>query len=76
MKKQATVIVTSALLALAMTAPSFAAKANHAAQREKPASAYSGYYDSAVPEGNYTTYAPSYSTGGSFNSGSMGGIGR
>jgi hypothetical protein len=78
MKKQATMIATGVLLALAMTAPSFAAKstANHAAQREKPASAYSGYYDSAVPEGNYTNYAPSYSTGGSFNSGSMGGVGR
>jgi hypothetical protein len=76
MKMQSTVLALSALLALAMTAPSFAAKntAHHAASRERAPSTYSGYYDSAVPEGNYTSYAPSYATGGL--SGAMGGIGR
>jgi hypothetical protein len=76
MKKQATAIALGGLLALAMTAPSFAAKnaAHHAVHREKTPSAYSGYYNSAVPEGNYTSYAPSYPTGGI--SGDMGGIGR
>ena len=76
MKKQAIVTVLSALVALAMTAPSFAAtsKAHHAANQARTPSGYAGYYDSAVPEGNYTSYAPSYATGGL--SGSMGGIGR
>jgi hypothetical protein len=76
MKKQATAIALGALLALGMTAPSFARTASHAAQhaRTKAANSYSGYYDSTVPEGNYTTYPDSYSTGGV--SGAIGGIGR
>jgi hypothetical protein len=80
MKKQAIVTVLGALmgglLAIAMTAPSFAAtsKAHHAANQAKTPSAYTGYYDSAVPEGNYTNYVPSYATGGP--SGDMGAMGR
>jgi hypothetical protein len=76
MKKQAIVTVLGALIALAMTAPSFAAtsKAHYAKSQAKAPAAYTGYYDSAVPEGNYTSYAPTYSAGGL--SGSMGGIGR
>jgi hypothetical protein len=75
MKKQAIVTALGALVALAMTAPSFAATSkHHAAKEAKTPSAYTGYYDSAVPEGNYTGYAPSYSAGGI--SGSMGGVGR
>ena len=73
MKKQATVIALGALLSLAMTATSFAATAHHA-NRVKATAAYSGYYDSAVPEGNYTTYSNSYNTGGI--SGAIGGVGR
>jgi uncharacterized membrane protein len=75
MKKQTTVLVLGALLAVVMTAPSFAAKstAHHAANRANATSSYSGYYDSAVPEGGYG-YSPSYQTGGF--SGAIGGIGR
>ncbi len=77
MKRQATLLALGALLTFATAAPSFAAS-NHTTARGAVAQrhatiSYSGYYDSSVPEGNYT-YAPSYSTGGS--SGAMGGIGR
>jgi hypothetical protein len=72
MKKQATVIALGALFGLAMTASSFAATVHHAKQAKAPAS-YSGYYDSAVPEGSYTGYSNSY-TGGI--SGAIGGVGR
>jgi uncharacterized membrane protein len=72
MKKQTTVIVLGALLSLAMTAPSFAQGKAH--PRGRAPSAYSGYYDSALPEGNYTTYPETYSGGG--YSGDIGGIGR
>ena len=75
MKKQAIVTALGVLVALAMTAPSFAATSkHHAAHQAKTPSAYTGYYDSAVPEGNYTGYAPSYATGGL--SGAMGGLGH
>ena len=59
MKRQATVIALGAALIAAMTAPSFAtqAKAHHAKTHAQLTPSYSGYYDSAVPEGNYTTYA-------------------
>jgi hypothetical protein len=73
MKKQTTIIALGALLSLAMTATSFAASAHQAKKARAPAN-YSGYYDSAVPEGNYTGYSNSYSTGGI--SGAIGGIGR
>jgi hypothetical protein len=80
MKRQATVIALGVLLALSATAPSFAQGNRHAknsaVHRSQAADPYTGYYDSAVPEGNYTGYAPSYNTGGAFNSGAMGGIGR
>lgn len=76
MKRQVTVLALGALVALAMATPSFAAS-NHTTARGAVArhatNPYSGYYDSSVPEGNYT-YAPTYSTGGP--SGDMGGIGR
>jgi len=58
MKKQTTIIAIGALLSLAMTATSFAASAQHAKKAKAPAN-YSGYYDSAVPEGNYTGYSNS-----------------
>ena len=76
MKKQAIVMAAGALLTLAMTAPSFAEAAKNAAHHARAATTdvYKGYYNSAVPEGNYTGYAPSYSSGGL--SGSMGGVGR
>ncbi|MFZ0422897.1 MAG: hypothetical protein WAL80_08475 [Xanthobacteraceae bacterium] len=74
MKKQAIVTALGVLVALAMTAPSFAATSKAHTNRAKTPSAYTGYYDSAVPEGHYTGYAPSYATGGL--SGSMGGVGR
>ncbi len=47
MKKQAIVTALGVLVALAMTAPSFAAtaKAHHAANHVKAPSAYTGYYD-------------------------------
>ena len=73
MKKQTTIIALGAILSLAMTATSFAATAHHAKQAKAPAS-YSGYYDLAVPEGSYSGYANSYSTGGI--SGAIGGVGR
>lgn len=80
MKRQATVMALGVLLALTAVAPSFAANAQtnrNAAHQAKAADPYAGYYDSAVPEGRYTTYAPSYGGySGAFNSGSMGGIGR
>ena len=75
MKRQATVIALGAALIAAMTAPSFAAqaKAHHAKTNAQPTSSYSGYYDSTVPEGNYTTYANPAS--GSVSS-AIGNIGR
>ena len=83
MKKQASVIALGALLSLAMTATSFAASA-HPAKRAKPQGAHPryydvapGYYNPAVPEGNYTTFYPSYNSynGGSVSS-AVGGLGR
>jgi hypothetical protein len=80
MKRHATVMTLGVLLALAATAPSFAASAQssrNAVHHAKAADPYAGYYNSAVPEGNYTGYAPTYSNyGGAFNSGAMGGVGR
>jgi hypothetical protein len=75
MKKQATVIALGALLTLAMTASLFAQGNSHPTHHARAAatSPYSGYYDSAVPEGNYTGYSNSY-TGGI--SGAIGGVGR
>jgi hypothetical protein len=80
MKKQASVIAVGALLSLAMTATSFAAS-THPAKRAKPHATYSHYYNyapgsynPAVPEGNYTTFYPSYN-GGSVSS-AIGGIGH
>jgi hypothetical protein len=70
MKKQATVVALGAVLSLALTATSFAATAHHAKQT-RPAV---GYYDSAVPEGSYSGYSNSNSSGGI--SGAIGGIGR
>jgi len=76
MKKQATVVVLGALLSVVVTGTSFAEGASQAKHhaRTTAASPYQGYYDSALPEGNYTTYAPSYNTGGF--SGALGGVGR
>lgn len=77
MKRQATVMALGVLLALTAAAPSFAASAQSsrsaAAHRTKAADPYAGYYDSAVPEGNYTTYSNPAS--GSVSS-AVGGIGR
>jgi hypothetical protein len=75
MKRQATVIALGAALIAAMTAPSFAtqAKAHHAKTHAQLTPSYSGYYDSTVPEGNYTTYANPAS--GSVSS-AIGNIGR
>ena len=75
MKRQTTVIALDALLSLVMTASSFAQGNSHPRHTSsRAASAYSGYYNSAVPEGDYRTYHYSYTTGG--DSGDMGGIGR
>jgi hypothetical protein len=49
------------------------AEAHHARTNAQPTSSYSGYYDSTVPEGNYTTYANPAS--GSVSS-AIGNIGR
>ncbi len=75
MKRQATVFALGAALIAAMTAPSFAtqAKAHHAKTNAQLTSSYSGYYDSTVPEGNYTTYANPAS--GSVSS-AIGNVGR
>jgi hypothetical protein len=73
MKKQATVLALGAVLAAVLAAPSFAATKHHAVNQVRSAPAYSGYYNSAVPEGNYKGYSD-ISTGGF--SGAMGGIGR
>jgi hypothetical protein len=75
MKRQATVFALAAALIAAMTAPSFAAqaKAHHARTNAQPTSSYSGYYDAAQPEGNYTTY--DNPTTGSVSS-AIGAIGR
>lgn len=75
MTKRTMVIAVGALLSLAVSASSFAQGNSHPRHaRSRAASIYSGYYNSAVPEGNYTTYPYSYTTGG--DSGDMGGIGR
>ena len=73
MKKQATVLALGAVLAAVLAAPSFAATTHHAVAKVRSAPAYSGYYNSAVPEGNYTGYSDSSSGG---FSGAIGGIGR
>jgi hypothetical protein len=80
MKKQATVIALGALLSLAMTATSFAASAHHAKRAKAPVNysgyynSYQGYYNPAVPQGNYTTY-PNVYNGGSVSS-AIGNIGH
>jgi hypothetical protein len=74
-KKQTTVIALGALLSLAMTASSFAQGNGHPRHaRSRAASTYSGYYNSAAPEGSYTRDPYSYTTGGL--SGAIGGIGH
>ena len=75
MKRQATVFALGAALIAAMTAPSFAtqAKAHHAKTNAQLTPSYSGYYNSTVPEGNYTTYANPAS--GSVSS-AIGNVGR
>jgi hypothetical protein len=76
MKKQAILITLGALLTLAMTASSFAQGNRHARHAHSgTASPSSGYYDSTVPEGNYTAYPYSYDSNVGL-SGAMGGIGR
>ena len=75
MKKQAIVTALGVLVALAMTAPSFAATSkHHAVTRPRARRPIRAITTSAVPEGNYTGYAPSYATGGL--SGAMGGFGH
>ena len=64
MKRQTTVIALGALLSLVMTASSFAQGNSHPRHTSgRAANAYSGYYNSAVPEGDYSTYPYSYATG-------------
>jgi hypothetical protein len=76
LKKQAAVIALGALLTFAMTASSFAQGYRHARHaRSGAVSSHSGYYDSTVPERNYTTYPYSSDSNGGF-SGAMGGVGR
>jgi hypothetical protein len=74
MKTKTTVLALSAVLATVMAAPSFAATEHHAATQARSTPAYSGYYNSAVPEGTYRGFYGPPTTSG--NSGAIGGIGR
>ncbi len=69
MKRHFTMMALGAALTLAMAAPSFAQGNDNSAQRaaahqRKATDPAAGSYDPSVPEGNYTNYSPSVTTGG------------
>lgn len=74
MKKQATVIALGVALTAALATPSFAQGAHRVVHYVRPAvtSGYSGYYDSAVPEGRYTGYDDDATGGLSADLGAIG----
>ena len=74
MKKQATVIALAAALTAVLTGSSFAQGARHPVRNVRPAviSGYSGYYNSAVPEGSYTGYDDDATGGLSADLGALG----